>query len=100
MKKPKYYFENEDSEGCYSETHFQQQMKDEGLTEVTVLKAVPDGYTECGYIWCKKIGATGEKGECGRSCEYYAPRNGESGMCRHQGRFYEHGEEIILKLKV
>jgi hypothetical protein len=40
------------------------------------------------------VGECGEKGNCGRPCSNYKPRNGESGICRHYGRVYEPGKLV------
>lgn len=95
----KRYFENEDACFAYSEDYFKDQMRDEGLTEMTVLEAIPMKSSEIGYMWCKKSQSAGVKGECGRECLDYEPRNGKSGMCKNQGRFFMHGDEVTLKLQ-
>lgn len=95
--KTKYYFENEDAENCYTEDEFQDRMKFNELTEMTVLEANPANGSE--YIYCKESGSVGEKHDCGKQCPDYEPRNGKSGMCKNRGLLFEHGEEITLKLK-
>jgi len=92
-----FYFENEDADRCYLEEHFQQQMQDEGLTEITVLEAHKS--TEKEYIYCACIGECGESSECGKECDCYEPRNGKNGCCRHRRTLYEHGKEVTLYLK-
>ena len=93
----KRYFETVDAKLCYPESYFQDEMRDNGLTEMTVLEAIPMKSSETDYMWCKENEAAGEKGECGRFCDAYEPRNGKSGMCKHQGRLNDFGEEVILK---
>jgi len=92
----KRYFENEDAELCYPESYFQDEMRNNGLTEMMVLEAIPMKSSETDYMWCKENEATGKKGECGRICDDYEPRNGINGICKHQGRLFEHGNEFIL----
>ena len=99
MKKEKYYFENEDATECYTEEYFQDTMRLEELTEISVLEAIPAKIKTSEYIYCKEIGEVGEKSECGKNCPYYEPRNGKNGMCKHRGKLFEHGGDVILKLK-
>ena len=96
--KIKYYFKNEDTDICYTKEHFLDEMKENGLTEMEVMEAVPLKSHETEYIWCKAIGEAGDRGYCGRMCKSYSPRNGKSGMCKYQGKFYHHGEKLTLKL--
>ena len=42
-----------------------------------------------GLLWCNWYGDSMEKGDCGRHCKHYDPRNGKSGACKLLGRFYE-----------
>lgn len=100
MKKEKYYFENEDAENCWTEEYFQDQMRVNELTEISVLEAIPVKIKISEYIYCKEIGEVGEKRECGKEYPYYKPRNGKNGMCKHRGKLFEHGDDVILKLKV
>lgn len=93
----KLFFENEDAENCYPEAYFQQKMKDEELTELTVLEANKSKEKE--YIYCTSIGECGESSSCGKECEDYEPRNAKNGCCKHRRAIYEHGEEVTLKRK-
>ena len=95
MKK-KYYFENEDAEHCYTEEYFQDTMRFDEITEMTVLEAIPAKISKSEFIYCKENETVGEKSECGRNCPYYEPRNGKNGMCKHRGKLYEHGDEVKL----
>lgn len=100
MKK-RYFFENEDADHCYTEAYFQEKMKDEELAEITVLGA--NKSKEKDFFYCKAIGevcSMPPDGEpCGQECTDYEPRNGKSGCCRYRSTLFEHGEEVILKLK-
>lgn len=93
----KLYFLNEDADHCYSEDYFQDEMKTNGLTEITVIEAEKSRSKE--YIYCASVGECGESSECGNKCEEYEPRNGKNGGCRHRRAMYEHGDEAIIKLK-
>jgi len=47
-----------------------------------------------------EMGTAGDKSECCKSqCDYYTPRNGKNGICEFRGTLYDHGGEVILKLK-
>lgn len=98
MKK-QFYFEDEDSEICYTKDYFIRKMKEEGVTEKEVIKAYPDKLS--GMFWCKKHDFCGDGTEdyCGKQCKDYAPRNGKSGCCKnHTSKLYIHGEKINLTL--
>jgi len=94
----KYFFENIDSETCYTKEHFQNMMKVEVLTEMTVLEA--HRMTGEGFFYCKVHYECMEVGSgCGNDCNSYKARNGKSGRCINSGYCYERGEEVTLKLK-
>jgi len=98
--KIQYYFEDENSEICYTKKHFEIKMYEEDITEIEVFKAIPDKIK--GIFWCKHYGFCGQTSEsfCGKQCDNYAPRNGKSGCCkRYTTRIYLWGEKITLKLK-
>ena len=97
MSKIKYYFETIDSEMCYSEQYFIDQMKESEVKEMQVFEAVPEKSDE--YFYCTAIGDVGEKGHCGKDCKDYEPCNGKSGRCRFTGRLYIHGNKVLLTIK-
>jgi hypothetical protein len=72
------------------------RARKEGLKEITLFTAIPQKVE--GMIWCKAFGDIGEKGECGRQCDLYEPKNGKSGMCKNQGKFYEPNKEVTFKV--
>ncbi len=83
---PKAYFREYD-EDCYSiESHI-AYMRENGIETMTVFEAAIE--RDSGYFYCKHFFEVGEKGNCGRICEAYAPRNGKSGICKHTGHVYE-----------
>ena len=82
----KYYFENIDSEKCYSKDYFPKGSE--------VLEAILEKGT--GMFYCKKYEDLGELGECGKECPDYISRNGKSGICKHHGLVYSHGEKVII----
>ena len=46
------------------------------------------------YFFCKDSFEAGEKGNCGKSCTAYKPRNGKNGICKHNRPVYEHGNKV------
>jgi hypothetical protein len=94
----KYYFRTEDSEMYYMLDYHLEQAKEEGLTEIELFTAIPQKVE--GIIWCKAADDFGEKGECGKICYFYNPRNGKSGMCKEQGRFYEPDKKVKFQVKL
>jgi len=98
MKK-QLYFENEDSEICYTKDHFIDQMKFEVITEMEVNEAIPDKLN--GIFWCKHEAFCGDDSSetCGKQCTSYKPINGKNGCCKYYTtRIYVWGEKIKLKI--
>jgi hypothetical protein len=96
----KYYFEKGDMDGlCYMKDYFMDLMEERGITEIEVYPARPTYGT--GYFYCQEHGDMGESGEgCGIFCDFYKPRNGKNGRCRHHSTPYEPMDKsIIIKLK-
>ena len=99
MKRSKYYFEDKDSEICYSLDYFIEKANPEE-TELTLYPAMIM-YGEP-FFWCRKLQECGEVGEgwCGKECKDYSPRNGKSGRCRFSANCYEAADRpVIIKLK-
>lgn len=83
----KKYFRDEEDEFCYTKASIIEQMKNEGITKLTVIEAQR---TDVDYFFCKEFDTVGERGEgCGKECEAYIPRNGKSGICKHWRHCYE-----------
>lgn len=82
---------------CYPLTSIKDIIRDNNLTELEVTEAIP--YKDPDYIWCGFNHEIGERGECGKSCSDYAPKNGKSGCCRHLGQLNEEGEKVVITLK-
>lgn len=100
MKAEKYYFEYTDSEICYPEDYFTDQMNYADLTEIGVYEAIPERIK--GVFWCKVECFCGDdsRDTCGKQCRQYSPRNGKSGCCKHYTtKMYTHGNRVILRLK-
>lgn len=96
----KYWFNKEDPDECGSISYWKEYMKEEGIPELTIVRAKPDFGS--GYFWCKAVDAVGEvsEGGCGKMCEHYKPRNGKSGRCKHSGYVYDQTDEMrVLKIK-
>jgi hypothetical protein len=96
----KKYFENEDSDFCYTEDHFKDIMRDDGVTEKEVFEAQRE--TKSDFFWCREFGVACEKNNdtCGvNNCESYDPRNGKNGICEHNVYCYTPEKMITLTLK-
>jgi hypothetical protein len=95
--KRELYFKNEDSENCYCLEDHLNEAREEGLTEITLLKAIPDDNSD--YIWCMYMGEVGDRSECSKAaCSYY-PREQKGGKCPLRGQLYQHGEEETFKIE-
>ena len=98
--KEQYYFEYSDSEVCYQKSYFEDEMRDNEITEMEVYEAHPDKTSGC--FWCKVQHFCGDdsRDTCGKQCNEYEPRNGKSGCCKnYTTTLYMHGDKITLKLK-
>ena len=82
----KHYFLNKDEEYCFTKEHYVRRMNEVGLTYIAVYEAKKVRDKE--LIFCKAVGEPAEK-NCGRQCEFYSPRNGKSGICKHDGMLFE-----------
>lgn len=83
----KYYFREDDDENCYQKASIIEQMKIDGITELSVVEAKRK--TAMGYFYCQKYSEVGEVGEsCGKQCGGYKPRNGKNGRCVYSGNCY------------
>jgi hypothetical protein len=91
------FFGSEHEEMCYGINHFTDSMN-EGESLI-ILKAVPCNHSD--VFWCKEFTEMMEKnqGGCGKSCEYYEPRNGRSGCCKSHSHVYCHGEATTIKIE-
>ena len=96
MSKTKRYFRTEDDSFCYDKEHFVSEMKAENLEQIEVFEAVKANDPD--HIWCSYISEAGEKGNCGKQCDAYKPRNGIEGACVHLGTLYNHGEKVMLTI--
>lgn len=97
MRKPKYYFESEDAEMCYTLEYHLSNARDEKLTTIDLYVAIPDKDPQ--IFFCKAVDECAEVGYCGKQCDDYEPKNGKSGMCRHKGHCYTHGEKVTFIVK-
>ena len=82
--KEKLYFQDIDSEMCYTEDWFLEDME-EGETELDVFEAIPDRPGD-GIFWCKEHEFCHDDttDTCGNdNCTEYEPRNKISGCCKH-----------------
>lgn len=95
MTQRKYFFRRVDDELCFTKDYFIREMEYEDIKELEVYKAKP--HRDSDYFFCRAVDEMGERGECGKQCDDYDPRNGKSGICKHMGHLYEVGEKTIIK---
>ena len=95
----KLYFETLDSERCYSLEDIKDRMRFDNIEAKTVYEAEIDRSVQ-DFFWCKAEGEVGEKGNCGKQCEDYKPRNGKSGCCKHWGHLYKTNENKKLTINL
>lgn len=82
---------------CHSLDVHIDEAKMNGMEQIELFEAVP--ITDANYFWCKSILTVGQKGECGKFCPDYTPRNGKSGACRYYSNtLYERGEKATIKV--
>ena len=86
-----------DDEMCYKIDVHLKYMVEHDMQKMDVFKAVRVRSKD--WIFCKEYGTISERGECGRVCSGYAPKNGRSGACKHLGGLYEPGERFELEIK-
>jgi len=89
----KYFMEEEFAEMVYSLDYF-RSMIDEDLKEIKLLEMKRD---YGGEMWCDGFGKFVEKGDCGKYCKFYIPRNRKSGRCRNlKNGFIQTGRKFLL----
>lgn len=82
---------------CFSKEEIFDIMKSNGVKSMQVHQAVPVKIK--GMFFCSQLSIVGEKGDCGKCCPYYEPRNGKSGNCKHNRRLYEYGKLVTLNVR-
>jgi hypothetical protein len=96
----KYYFQNEDSEQCFTKDYFLEYMADNDLKEMQVFPVRMIKGSE--YSYCMEFQDAGETKEmCGKlNCDKYTPRNGKNGRCKYNRNCYEPVDDAItIKIK-
>jgi len=96
MKKPKFYFDEVDAEMAYTLDYHLDNAKMDKLSEIELFEAIPNKDPE--YFYCKAIQECGIKGDCGKHCDEYEPRNKISGICKHKGECYTPGDKFTFKV--
>jgi hypothetical protein len=100
----KHYFleaviEEDDEVWCAYLPTIKEEMRERGLTEAKVFEAKRCKAND-DFIYCEDALAWGDKGECGKICDSYSPRNGKNGCCKYLSYGYEPIDKIkILKHK-
>lgn len=98
MKSKKLYFSTLDDTFCTTLEEHIDVAKFNGLTEITLIEAVPDNETK-DYIWCGLHNEAGDRSECTKySCEGYSKKGGR-GVCEHRGNLFLHGNKVTFKVE-
>ncbi|MFV0587514.1 hypothetical protein [Bacteroides reticulotermitis] len=93
----KLYFRDKDSVFVECLDDLLGQAKQDGLTEVTVLEAIPDDMKD--YVWCTYHGDVTERNECRKAmCANYESKSGR-GVCSNRGQLFRHGEAVTFKVE-
>ena len=92
------YFKNIDSEFCHPLESFLEEAKQDGLENITLYEAIPDGKNPH-FVWCLHYGDCIERDDCRKSeCTHYTSKSGR-GLCSNRGILYQHGEKANFKVK-
>lgn len=91
----RYYFEERDSETCFSIETIKDRMRVDGLDERRVFEAERDVGSD--GFWCEEDSEVYGKGIC-TECEMYKPRNGKNGICVSNRPVYFPSKQILIKL--
>ena len=93
----KLYFKTNVDERCLPLSYFTWLMDFDYLHDLTLYEAERQDVD--GFFWCREYEAPMDKNEggCGKDCEFYIPRNGKSGCCKHYSlKFYEPSDKVKI----
>lgn len=94
----KLYFKSIDDTTCHSLESHLDDARDEELSEITLVEAIPDNDNP-DFIWCTHYGEVAEKDQCKKTfCPHYSSKSGR-GKCEHRGNLYSHGDEVTFKIE-
>lgn len=95
----KMFFENENSEDCYSENYFQELAQKQGLSSIELIEAIP--VKKLGdHVFCTWHDEVVDRYDCTkRECAYYIPNKSGRGACIHRGKLYDHGDKVTITVK-
>lgn len=101
--KTTYYSTSTDAEMCYPYEHFKELAKDM-FTDDPDLKEIilyEWNYVRgTGTFWCTEVGEGFESSEdqCGMACDFYEPRNGKNGICKHHRSPMDlNGQRVVIR---
>lgn len=93
----KLYFGSIDDTFCSPLEDRLEDAREEGLTEITLVEAIPD-MNNPDFIWCMHYGEVTDRSECRKSqCTDYESKSGR-GKCANRGNLYRHGEEATFQI--
>lgn len=92
----KFYFNSITSNICYPLKEHVSEAINDGLSEITLIKAELDKENNRTYVWCNNSESPIAKTECNKFCDFYARSSGR--FCDFRRKLYLHGEEIRVKI--
>jgi hypothetical protein len=93
-----YFSDITQDDACYSRQAIINIAKKQKLSEVEMFEAIIVRNVD--FFYCSAFGWIGEKGDCGKLCKHYIPRNGKSGICKFNKPAYKKSDKkIIVKIK-
>lgn len=96
-KKEEMYFRDIDANTCHPLEYFIEDAKEEGLKELTLVRAEKDTQTK-GFVWCTEHVEVTERKICNKSsCSEYNSTSGR-GVCASRGKLYTHAEKVTVSL--
>ena len=89
-----YFCKDIDERICSTKDYWLCEMETETVVLINAIRVnIADSF------FCQYSNDVGEKGDCGKFCDVYQPRNGKSGCCKHHGFLYEQGTESYILYK-
>jgi hypothetical protein len=97
----KLYFTNNllEEDFCYTLEKIKKEAKKKGLNQIEIFEAEKEIGSDA--FFCNKYSEIMGKGfgYCGKECNFYQPRNGKSGICKHNKPTYlKTNKKLIINL--
>lgn len=91
------YFKEKDSTTCYPLEDYINEAKEEGLTEIELIEAIPE-LDNSEYTWCTYYGDIVEKQECRKSICTHWDRYKKSNICANRGKLFRYGKKVKISI--